>query len=123
MLILEEVESHGFEGECLFSIRLALEEAIINAIRHGNKFDESKPVDVTYTVTDEKMEVTIVDQGEGFDPDDVPDPTADENLENPSGRGVMLIRTFMDEVEYTKNGCSVRMVKYRDREGRDECCG
>ncbi len=118
-MILEEAETHGYEGECLFSIRLSLEEALINAIRHGNDFDESKTVRVDYDINDERIEIIVTDEGQGFDYNDVPDPTADENLEKPSGRGVMLIRTFMDEVEYSDEGRCVRMVKFR--ESPDTC--
>ena len=112
--ILEEAETCGYHGECLFSVRLSLEEALINAIRHGNDFDESKTVCVDYDINDERIEIKVTDEGQGFDFNDVPDPTADENLEKPSGRGVMLIRTFMDEVEYSDKGRCVRMVKFRE---------
>jgi serine/threonine-protein kinase RsbW len=112
--ILADAERQGYEGECLFSVRLCLEEALINAIRHGNKFDESKPVKVDYDIDAERIEIRVTDVGEGFDCETVPDPTADENLEKPSGRGVMLIRTFMDKVEYSEGGRCVRMVKFRE---------
>ena len=118
-MILEEAERLGYEGECLFSVRLSLEEALINAVRHGNLFDESKKVAVDYDINAERIEIRVTDEGKGFDCDKVPDPTADENLEKPSGRGVMLIRTFMDEVEYSDGGRCVRMVKLRES---PDCC-
>jgi len=111
--LLTQVESKGYaEGVC-FAIRLALEEALINAIRHGSKFDRGKKITVSADVGEKRTAMTIADEGEGFDPSDVPDPTADENLEKPTGRGIMLMRAYMDEVAYNDRGNEVRMVKYK----------
>jgi len=111
--VLRHVESEGYaEGVC-FAIRLALEEALINAIRHGSKFDQAKKITVSADVGEQRTAITIADEGAGFDPAAVPDPTADENLEKPSGRGIMLMRAYMDEVQYNDRGNEVRMVKYK----------
>jgi serine/threonine-protein kinase RsbW len=95
----------------IFSIRLALEEALINAIKHGNQLDKSKKVSISYRLVEGRFEVHISDEGVGFDPNDVPDPTAIENLERPCGRGVMLMRYYMDEVSYTGGGNTVSMSR------------
>jgi serine/threonine-protein kinase RsbW len=102
--------SHASTHE-IFSIKLALEEALINAIKHGNQLDRAKKVQVLYRVTHGFFEVRVVDEGPGFDPCDVPDPTAIENLERPCGRGLMLMRHYMSEVVYSKTGNCVAMSK------------
>jgi serine/threonine-protein kinase RsbW len=75
--------------------------------------DRSKKVHVNYQITAERFDIDITDEGPGFDPQDVPDPTAVENLERPSGRGLMLMRHYMNEVNYNDRGNSVRMCKLR----------
>jgi serine/threonine-protein kinase RsbW len=111
--LLARVESKGYAESVCFAIRLALEEALINAIRHGSKFDRAKKITVSADVGERRTAITIADEGEGFDPAGVPDPTADENLEKPNGRGIMLMRAYMDEVAYNDRGNEVRMVKYK----------
>jgi len=95
----------------LFSIKLALEEALVNAIKHGNQYDRNKKVEIAYQVTSERFTIRITDEGDGFDPADVPDPTAVENLERPCGRGLMLMRHYMSEIDYNELGNSVVMSK------------
>jgi serine/threonine-protein kinase RsbW len=112
--VLAEIESAGFADMALFAVRLALDEALANAIRHGNNSDESKNVTVSYEIDDEAFEVSICDEGPGFDPDSVPDPTLDENLERPCGRGVMLMRAYMTEVSFNESGNCVHMIKRKD---------
>ena len=96
--------------EC-FGVRLALEEAMVNAIKHGNRMEPDKQVFIACELTAEEITVVIEDQGEGFKPEDVPDPTDDENLENPGGRGIMLIRSFMNGVTYNDRGNRLTMIK------------
>ena len=96
--------------EC-FGVRLALEEAMVNAIKHGNRMESDKQVFIACELTAEEIMVVIEDQGEGFKPEDVPDPTEDENLENPGGRGIMLIRSFMNAVAYNDRGNRLTMIK------------
>src|SRR5262245_46399561 len=96
----------------IFSIRLALEEAIVNAIKHGNQMDRSKLVRVAYRVEMERFDVMIVDEGPGFDPEDVPDPTSPENLERPCGRGLLLMRHYMSDIRYLGTGNTVLMSKW-----------
>ena len=111
--LLDTVEAGGCPSEALFAIRLALEEALANAIKHGNRYDRSKSITVTIEIDDERTVIVVTDQGEGFDPGIVPDPTVDENLEKPGGRGIMLMRAYMDEIAYNEHGNEVRMVKLR----------
>jgi serine/threonine-protein kinase RsbW len=102
----------------VFSVRLALEEALVNAIKHGNQLDRSKKVRIAYRLGPDHFEVHITDEGAGFDPSDVPDPTAAENLERPCGRGLMLMRHYMSEVAFSPRGNSVTMRKFFGRNGR-----
>jgi serine/threonine-protein kinase RsbW len=104
----------GVAEEASFGIDMAVREAITNAIVHGNKEDDAKQVEVTFTCASHAVEIEIKDQGEGFDPVRVPDPTAAENLMKTSGRGNFLMRSFMDEVQWEprpEGGTIVRMVK------------
>lgn len=112
--ILSAVHEQGFGDNDVFVVTLALEEALINAIKHGNKLDARKTVRVDAAVTPEEIEITITDQGAGFRREDVPDCTLDENLEKPSGRGIHLIESFMTKAEWTDGGRTLRMYKKRD---------
>jgi serine/threonine-protein kinase RsbW len=107
------LRSHEYGDRDIFSIKLALEEALINAIKHGNQMDRAKKVHIAYRITSDRFDVTVTDEGSGFDPAEVPDPTAVENLERPSGRGLMLMRHYMTEVRYNSLGNSVTMSKIR----------
>lgn len=109
--ILEEVSSHGYDENVTFAIKLALEEAITNAFRHGNKCDPDKSITVSYSVTNQHVEIEIADEGEGFEPSKVPDPTLPEFIDRPHGRGIMLMRSYLDEVTFNKWGNIVRLVK------------
>ena len=111
--ILDAVRQFGYSEPAQFSIRLAVGEAVNNGIRHGNRRDEAKRVRVDLLVDANHTSVTVTDEGPGFSPDNVPDPTRDENLDKPSGRGIMLIRAYMDEVSYNEQGNQVYMVKKR----------
>jgi len=109
--ILSRLEALNYGERALFGVRLALEEAVINAIKHGNKMDKAKKVTVTYSITDKECVISVEDEGEGFDPSAVPDPTDDANLELPHGRGLVLMRAYMDEVSYNEKGNRVVMRK------------
>ena len=99
--IMEDVEQNGFDSESIFAIRIALEEALVNAIRHGNRLDPRKKVHVEAEVTRGRAEIVVEDEGPGFDRGTVPDPTADENLCRPSGRGILLIESYMSDVSWS----------------------
>ncbi len=111
--IEETLAGFGYSERDLFSVKLALEETLVNAIKHGNQLDPAKSVAVHYTVSSERFTISITDEGEGFDPAEVPDPTAPENLERPCGRGLLIVRRFMTTVEYHPPGNRVTMTKTR----------
>ena len=112
--VTDFVRNCGVSEEAAFGIEMALREAVTNAMVHGNHEDESKSVEVVFNCHDNELEVEVRDQGEGFDPARVPDPTNAENLLKTSGRGIFLMRTFMDEIEWLNRpdgGTTVRMRK------------
>ena len=111
--IVRRLEEIGYPPRDVFGCRLALEEALVNAIKHGNKNDPRKRVKVECRIAEERFEIGIEDEGPGFVPETVPDPTAEENLEKPSGRGIMLMRAFMTRVGYTGRGNRVLLEKDR----------
>lgn len=111
--LLAQLELAEWATHDSFGVHLAAEEALVNAIKHGNKQDPNKSVHVDMRVSKQQVMIHITDEGPGFNPEAVPDPTLDENLDVPSGRGVMLIKAYMTEVEYNQQGNSVRMVKTR----------
>ena len=113
--VSHSVESLKWSKRDLFSIRLALEEAIVNAIEHGNQFDPAKQVHVLCHVSDDSVVLQITDEGPGFNPCAVPDPTDCEHLECPGGRGVMLMRSFMTEVDFNEKGNQVTLTKKRSK--------
>ena len=103
----------GFDEAATFAIRLAIEEAVVNAFRHGNKSDETKRVHFRSCISADRIDIDVTDEGAGFNPNAVPDPTREENLEIPSGRGVMLMKAYMTEVEYLAPGNHLRMSYVR----------
>jgi len=113
-----QLSARQFTDKEIFSVRLALEEALVNAIKHGNQMDRSKKVHVSYRFHQERFEIHIRDEGTGFDPTDVPDPTAVENLDRPCGRGLMLMRHYMTEVHYNDRGNTVSMTKVFKTNGK-----
>ncbi|MEM6394019.1 MAG: ATP-binding protein [Planctomycetota bacterium] len=113
-LIMDDVEAADYPKDAAFAIRLALDEALANAVRHGNAGDASKTVTIDWSVTPQLTTISIEDQGPGFIPGDLPDPTLDENLTRPCGRGVMLMRAYMDEVTFNKTGNRVTLKRRRD---------
>lgn len=111
--LLSEVSEFDFSEADMFAIKLALEESLVNAIKHGNKFNLSKQVTVTWEITGKCAKFCISDEGDGFMPEKVPDPTCDENLLRPCGRGLMLMRAYMDEVSFNDPGNQVSLVKFK----------
>ncbi|MBM4093945.1 MAG: ATP-binding protein [Planctomycetes bacterium] len=111
--LLGDLEQLGWEEHDIFGVHLAVEEALMNAIKHGNQKDASKFVEIVYRMSPEAFQIEITDEGDGFDPDDVPDPTEEENLEIPSGRGLMLMRSYMTLVQFNDVGNQVVMEKIR----------
>lgn len=111
--LVAQLQHAGWDQHGVFSINLAVEEALVNAIRHGNCCDSSKCVRYLCKLSNERIYVEIADEGPGFNPEAVPDPTEPENLEIPGGRGIMLMRNFMTRVEYNEAGNRVVMEKVR----------
>jgi len=114
--LLEQLGCHGWPASDIFGIHLAAEEAIVNAIIHGNKLDPEKTVRVACVVSAAVARIEVTDAGPGFDPTSIPDCTLEDRLEVPSGRGVMLMRSFMTRIEYSPKGNSVVLEKRRDSE-------
>lgn len=109
--VVRNAKACGYDAESIFALRLSIEEALTNAIRHGNGEDSSKEVCIRYLVTNDRIDVYIADEGEGFDPSNIPDPTLEENLQKASGRGIMLMRAYMSAVEYNKMGNEIHLSK------------
>jgi serine/threonine-protein kinase RsbW len=107
----DAAERHGYSKASLFAVRLAVHEALMNGFKHGHKgLDANLPVTFSYKVKAQQIECSVEDQGAGFTPEEVPDPTLEENIERGSGRGLLLIRAYMTSVEYNKKGNKVTMV-------------
>ncbi len=120
--ILEEMQRAEWAEHDVFGVHLAIEEALVNAIKHGNHKDPTKKVEVACGVSRDRVLIRIADEGDGFDPESVPDPTDEENLEIPSGRGLMLMRCYMTSVTFNERGNEVVMEKIRsqDDDGEEE---
>lgn len=113
--VISNLEANKFSEEDVFAVHLCLEEAFVNAVKHGNRMEPSKAVKIDYSVDRDKIEISMTDEGKGFDPHVVPDPRYGDNLFRPAGRGLLLIRSYMDIVEYNDAGNSVRMVRFREK--------
>ena len=109
--ILEQMGRLRWGEHDVFSVRLAMEEALINAIKHGNHYDPGKSVRIFCGIAQNTLRIEIEDEGKGFDLAAVPDPTDPENLESPCGRGIMLMRSFMSRVEFNDVGNRVVLEK------------
>lgn len=108
-LIDQISEEYSLGVDVYGNILVALIEAVTNAIMHGNKLDPEKHVKITYSLSDEFIEFVIVDEGAGFDFDNIPDPTKPINVEKPDGRGVFLMAHLTDELIYNKDKCEIIM--------------
>ena len=113
--IEEALQQWAYTETDIFSIKLALEEALVNAIKHGNQMDPDKTVSVRYQITSDRFDITITDQGMGFNPEEVPDPTLPENIEKGSGRGVYIIRELMTTAQYLGSGNVLTMSKVPEK--------
>ncbi len=113
--ILSKLEEHNFDKDDIFAVHLTVEEAFLNAVKHGNKMDPTKKVKIDYSVNTEKVEITITDEGAGFEPESVDDPRFGAGLYEPGGRGLLLMNSYMDIVKYNEQGNSVYMVRYKEK--------
>jgi serine/threonine-protein kinase RsbW len=113
-MVSEAVKEYKLEDELAHWIELTISESMINAIQHGNKADPTKNATLRISSNGESIEIIVEDQGRGFTMDNVADPTDTQNLLKPSGRGILIIKSFMDEVQLSAReggGCRLRMVK------------
>lgn len=108
--IIDEMDRCGYPDAARFALRLAWEEAISNAIHHGNRDRPDGAIEVAWQVDPRRICVRITDQGQGFDPASIPDPTLDENLDCPTGRGLLLMRAYMTGVLFDPPGNTVRLI-------------
>jgi serine/threonine-protein kinase RsbW len=114
--VAEFISRSGISDDAAFGIDMAVREAVTNAVLHGNSQDDKKTVDIVLKSSPDAVEISVHDQGPGFNPEEVPDPTAKENILKASGRGIFFMRTFMDEVNWLirpEGGTTVRMLKRR----------
>ena len=111
--LVARMAEHGYPRRSCHEVRLALEEAVVNGLRHGNAGDPTKRVLVRYQVLPDAVVIDVEDEGPGFDPTAVPDPTRPENLDRPSGRGLLLMRHCTTWLRYRGRGNCVTLCKYR----------
>lgn len=116
----EFARANGFGDDVISAVDLAVRESVANAVKHGNKFDETKQVEVTLESSDAGFRITVRDFGTGFSVEDVPDPTDAENILKTNGRGILFMRSFMDEVVWSNpagGGMKVTMLKMKSEKG------
>lgn len=113
--LLAQLEQHSWTSEDIFSVHLAFDEALVNAMKHGNRFDPAKNVHIDCALSRDRVRIEIADEGPGFNPEAVPDCRCEERLEVPNGRGLFLMRSFMCRVEYLERGNRVLLEKNRVR--------
>ncbi|MFH1553050.1 MAG: ATP-binding protein [Candidatus Omnitrophota bacterium] len=114
--LINDLKKKGVEEDIIFDVHVAFEEALRNAMIHGNKSESGKKVIIETNMTETEVVICVEDEGDGFDPWGLPDPTLNENLLKEGGRGVYLIRHLMDEVRYEEGGRKIIMIKYLNRE-------
>lgn len=111
-IILTSMDSYGFPDENIRKMKVALTELLVNAISHGNKKDFSKKVVIGHIVDKKKILISIMDEGKGFDPNSVPDPTTPENLIKNSGRGLFIVKHYVDKIEFNDRGNRVTVTRF-----------
>ena len=114
--LIAEMTRSGWPRREIFRVRLAVEEALVNAIKHGNRQDPSKRIQIGLCLSADRVRIEIIDEGQGFDPAALPDCTDPKQLDQPCGRGVMLMRSLMSRVEFNVTGNRVVLEKERAKE-------
>lgn len=114
-VILREMDLHGYPTQYFFRAHLCVHEILSNAVRHGNKSDKSKKTTVLYKVDLDKFSVSVIDEGDGFDTANLPDPLTPENIQKDYGRGLFIVHQYMDEVSFNEKGNRIRITKYLSR--------
>lgn len=115
-IVLAEAQTLGLDDDDLYRVGIAIRECMVNAVVHGNRYNSRKKVHLKVARTADSLTIVVGDEGDGFDPHAVPDPLAGENLLRGSGRGVMLMQSFMDQFQISQRepqGTEVKMVKYK----------
>ena len=119
-LVLQFAQESGFDEEDLHKIGMAVRETMVNAVVHGNRYNLKKHVHLNVEATGDRLAIKIMDEGEGFEPKELPDPLAEENLLRQSGRGLLLIKAFVHEFDMRKAeppmGTEVKLVVYKNRQ-------
>jgi serine/threonine-protein kinase RsbW len=114
--VVEKLNESALDKETISQVKPALQEAMVNAVKHGNKMDPALAVRVGIELEPEQLIIQVADEGEGYDYKNIPSPVEPQNLEKLKGRGIYLIKHLMDKVEFLKNGSTIRMIKYLKRE-------
>jgi serine/threonine-protein kinase RsbW len=117
-LVLDQARRMGFDEDSLHEIGISVRESLVNAVAHGNRYNARKQVGLSVRTDTDRLEIEITDEGAGFDLEEVPDPRGEENILRHSGRGLLMIRAFMDEFSVQRRqpaGTLVKMVKLRKR--------
>lgn len=116
-LVLQKAQEAGFDEDDLHKVGMAVREAMVNAVVHGNRYNVKKKVHLGIVADSKALRITITDEGDGFEPQELPDPLAEENLLRQSGRGLLLIQAFVDEFSMRKAeppmGTEVKLVVNR----------
>lgn len=112
--VLSAMRDHHFSSRDEFAVRMALTESVVNALRHGHRNDCSKVVQLRTLVTHDQLWIEVEDEGNGFDPDSIPDPRTDQHQTQWNGRGLFLMRATMDRIDYNRRGNRVLMFKRRE---------
>ena len=109
--ISQLLESLNVSEETKFKIRLCIEEVLINAMKYGNKLKPDAIVKIEFEINKEQFKISVEDEGEGFNYQNVPDPTLEQNVARAGGRGIFLVRKFMDKVYFNQKGNKITMIK------------
>src|SRR5260221_13561095 len=115
-IVVAEAKALGLDEDDLYRVGIAIRECMVNAVVHGNRYNSRKKVHLKVVRAADRITIVVGDEGDGFDPNAVPDPLEGENLLRGSGRGVMLMQSFMDEFQISQRqpqGTEVKMVKYK----------
>ncbi len=113
--IMNALRRCRYDSDTIFAIKLAFEEAVTNAVKHGNCNDPDRHVHLRWYVDEQRVVIAVRDEGAGFKVERVPDPTRDENLERPNGRGIMLMQSYMTKVRFNSRGNEVWLLKLNPR--------
>ena len=111
--VVEALQQRQYDAESCFAVRVALGEALANAFKHGNQDDAEKAVTLECRIDATRVTLEVEDEGEGFDPSSIPNPTEPENLDIPAGRGIAMMRSYMTEVSFVPPGNRVRLTYVR----------